>query len=655
MSGWGQARSAAGVPERSRRPFAALLAKELHFHRVSLAGIGALTLLHLVVVVLRWFLRGKRIDGMAEGVLNFYPFIWLFVPLLVGCLSIAEERRLGTMDVHLGLPVARRYQIVLKFLFVLVLGFILSFGLLFFCEGLAMGLGVPAAIGIFEPKSSFLFFFVALLALSLIAFYASSLTSSLVQSLAVAVGLSGLCFILSKSGPDLPSIFGSQLWQGPIFHLVAWPILVTTLVVLAYGNFGALTGHSAIWRRNLTRLALALAAITAVTSLLYQRCWEFAMQLEPAHGPAKINRSALTNLRSYYNNGSFACVLPDGRLISTQIEYRESPGPGPAVVLQRSDGGKLWMGPRSRSVAGSNWVDAITMRPQIAAIRSDGTLWISQKPALPPMMKGSPPVDGPAPSLTQFGTATNWSRIVRGLGASSLLLLKTDGTLWQWGTNTYIPDRTLDLRDYEPRLLATGSNWAAFVASARFLYLWKTNGEAWMLHSERSGQGKRQHEVGSELFLERFQDLDKSQWREVASVMGNEVGLRADGTLWTWQYWSNVHDTPTKPTPFHSSNDWAHLSGSWGFMTGLKTDGSLWLWRADMQRNSNSFFRDGGAAPTRLGRSTDWLAMISQGDGVLTLAADGGLWYWQGGYGYPPPLLTPSRKPIQMQNLLTLE
>ena len=185
---------------RSCRPIAALLVKELQLQQVSLLGMAALFVLHLGVVLARKATLGS-LQGTARAVFDFYPFVWVFVPLLVGSLSVAEERRLGTMEAHLGLPVSSRIQFVIKFLFVLVLGGLLSSALLLAAESVATVLGAPAQIGIFEPGETPVVLFCTLLAVSLISFYASSLTRNLLQAMAVSVVLGLLTFRLCIDRP----------------------------------------------------------------------------------------------------------------------------------------------------------------------------------------------------------------------------------------------------------------------------------------------------------------------------------------------------------------------------------------------------------------------------------------------------------------------
>jgi hypothetical protein len=96
-------------------------------------------------------------------------------------------------------------------------------------------------------------------------------------------------------------------------------------------------------------------------------------------------------------------------------------------------------------MAGSNWVSATTDHVEFwnkygggpmtavgyldtVAVKADGTLWIPSE-AKPVVWTGA--------KMIQFGDETNWQQVIR--KNTGLLLLKQDGTLWQWGTNQVEP------------------------------------------------------------------------------------------------------------------------------------------------------------------------------------------------------------------------
>ncbi len=143
---------------------------------------------------------------------------------------------------------------------------------------------------------------------------------------------------------------------------------------------------------------------SASATVIYHRAWGAFEWFEPrdgVHGPAVLPLRKPVMLRSHFGN-SAAAIFQDGRLwVDRTVGSR-----WPAI-----SGGYF--------APGSNWVDVAILNEETVAIRSDGTLWVSDKPGWPER-------------LVQFGTGTGWKSAVRYYDYS-VILLKRDGTLWQWG------------------------------------------------------------------------------------------------------------------------------------------------------------------------------------------------------------------------------
>jgi hypothetical protein len=88
--------------------------------------------------------------------------------------------------------------------------------------------------------------------------------------------------------------------------------------------------------------------------------------------------------------------------------------------------------------------------------------------------------------MNRLGDETNWKRVVR-MGPG-FLLLKTDGSLWEWGASRF--DWSLEqnswpswpsVRISKPQQFGTDSDWAEiFVDWAD--YARKTHGSIWAVH-----------------------------------------------------------------------------------------------------------------------------------------------------------------------------
>ncbi len=634
---------------RERRPWAALFWKEVQLQQVTLVGMGCLLALHLGAVALRkagahafWWTTLVVLEG--------FGFLWFIVPLLAGSQSVAEERKFGTMQAHLCLPVSRRVQFDIKLLLVLVLG--LSSAVLFWT--VEQGIGGGNFI-----KLSLIFIF---LLLALAGFYASTLTDGVLPALATAaLILLGLWMTLLLLLPLIESCTGILLL------FIASPVTAAALLWLSYRNFGNVSESWRLWWRNALALAATAAFAIGLTTAIYHRAWEWLAPLEPPHGPARLSPEKPSVLRNY-DCGTVA-LLPDGRLWIGCL------GRDPRRQFHGVSWGEKWMGMGGNEFApGSNWVDAAASSREIVAIRSDGTLWVSEKPRNFWFDNGGLPLVEKPAALIQFGQDSNWLRVTPDLN-QAMFLLKRDGTLWDWGINSFNRKQMWrSLRTFEPRRLGKDSDWAGlFQIQGWNTYFWKTNGSAWC--SEWHGPHKAsllpgEQKVETGLYMERLPFLDDTRWRCLASFpFGiSFAGIRDDGTLWFFNRHQNrqprlrgsraLSTNAAKigeavPVRVGNDSDWADITRMWPGLVARKTDGSLWKWDSETLA---AFHKP----PVRLGTHSDWVALGSINGGIFSLAADGTLWSWPTpwpvGFSLEKnpvslPLLAASRKPDRIENI----
>ena len=122
--GWGAKIRTGAEQRRAWRPRAALVFKELRLHESQFIAAGVLALAHLGIVTLKAF--GTIHKNSTWGfVTESFWWLWLAMPLLVGCAAAAEERKLGTMGAQLCLPLRRHTQFAIK------LGTVLALSVLF--------------------------------------------------------------------------------------------------------------------------------------------------------------------------------------------------------------------------------------------------------------------------------------------------------------------------------------------------------------------------------------------------------------------------------------------------------------------------------------------------------------------------------------------
>ena len=225
----------------------ALFVKELRLQQGTLQIALGLVILHLAALMAmkhtrEWLSQELRVTWM----------IWLVVPLVIGSVSIADERRSRTLESALCLPVGRVRQFAVKLLVV--------FGL-----GLFLGAIMPWSLETLRRKGDsddvmpLIFFLIGATTITAIGYYASSLSESLLQSIGAAIGFCVLFpFVFRYIVEDrLASIFWWEVWIGFIL-LCLW---------LSYANFKHLRITRRHWLGN--GGILILAAIIAARILWF--------------------------------------------------------------------------------------------------------------------------------------------------------------------------------------------------------------------------------------------------------------------------------------------------------------------------------------------------------------------------------------------------
>jgi hypothetical protein len=281
-------------------------------------------------------------------------------------------------------------------------------------------------------------------------------------------------------------------------------------------------------------------------------------------------------------------------------------------------------------LSGSNWVAATTERLYLSwnvkgkqffasgfmdtvGIQPDGTLWVSENPDQNKWTAGT---------LRQYGSETNWRQLAQ--SRTSIVLLKSDGTLWRWGSVTNELHQWPGLRAFTPHQIGTNSDWQELFTLG-LIFARRTDGRVWQLNVNwKTGQDE----------LNRATNLDEIV-SQTASGAGDQhtAFVRADGTLWKLNlYWDekNRQTTGSGILQVGKENDWRAVAVNQSRMVALKSDGSLWQWHFlnPWDMSQEQLILSAQEPPTRLGIHNDWVAIASTWEDVIALAADGSLWLW---------------------------
>ena len=217
-------------------------------------------------------------------------------------------------------------------------------------------------------------------------------------------------------------------------------------------------------------------------------------------------------------------------------------------------------------------------------VKSDGTMWawgsnsyglLGQNQSTP--TKYSSPVQIPG---------TNWA--VCSGSTSAAIATKTDGTLWTWGRNNYGTLGHNNAVQYSSPVQIPGTSWPTtkglLICSSITAFAIKTDGTLW-------GWG-RNGEYGS---LGVSDKTDRSSpvqipgttWSQVDMASSAVQAIKTDGTMWGWGYGSDgqLGLNQSGPSKNFSSpkqipgTTWAVVDcGYNGSTMATKTDGTLWGW-----------------------------------------------------------------------------
>ena len=663
------ARPAGLEARRSWRPRAALWWKELQLHQSQFVLAGVLLLLHLAVIGVRRFVNANEMPSL-DFILHTFWVLWLFMALLVGCTAVAEERKLGTLEGQLCLPVARRRQFVSKFLCALLLT--VFFGALM--PVLLEGKRILPAFDPFDWESSFdhpdgyypqfgpylgelLSLTIPLLGLAglagiaaligLMAFYASTLSRNALQSFAPAVLGLFLVSLIWKVAANTEELFGEAVWRGPLIYLLGVPAFVVALGGLMYWNFKRVLVGGMVWRRNLLVLLGTLLAVTTTTAALYHRAWEKFMRLEPPHGPAMLRADERVNLQ--IEAWKPLVKLSDGRIWASHGgRWNEKMG----MIMSAGEF-------KGEFLEGTNWAKVVGTYRDLVGLRRDGSLWVKEQSQIIP----APPHSAPASKrLIRLGTDNDWIDAVP-YQFQMALLLKADGTLWQLGTNRWSTNQPPPgLRAFTPQRLGTNTDWTEFSTQGGRILFHQRDGRFWT-SPKYSSVDTNTLVLNAAVTLFRAPDFNltdpslvQAAWRGGSA----RVAVLPDGTFRAVGGWRSAPDRNGKvkwgmqkaDVRIGSETNWLLLAGrDHGLAVTLKSDGTLWRWEFP----EDPALRPDTAVATQISMHSDWVAVTAGWAGIFSLARDGSLWLWQFESLHLDQdryaLLRPSRRPQRMGNI----
>ena len=293
-------------------------------------------------------------------------------------------------------------------------------------------------------------------------------------------------------------------------------------------------------------------------------------------------------------------------------------------------------------VPGTTWKD-VNGSAQVMATKTDGSLWmwgsneagkLGQNEAPGTRNSYSSPVQIPGTTWEIGGSKSS----VKGIVAT----IKTDGTLWVWGSNGLgqlglNQGTDVSFNRSSPTQVGTETTWSTVSAGNGFTYGVKTDGTAWgwgrneygEMGQNTTGAGGSPSNYG---FSSPIQIGTNTNWLTLTAGQGSCFGTKTDGTLWSWgaNKWGNLAQNSTTETDRISSpaqvgteTTWSQTLGTVATMDyaagAIKTDGTLWMWGYQFYGvlGNNTQNEYGGiASPVQL-PGTSWARVFGTSNSVV--------------------------------------
>jgi alpha-tubulin suppressor-like RCC1 family protein len=288
--------------------------------------------------------------------------------------------------------------------------------------------------------------------------------------------------------------------------------------------------------------------------------------------------------------------------------------------------------PVTTSAGGANWKQIGGGYRHTAAIKTDGTLWTWGRGNEAQL--GDNTVTTRSTPVTTFAGGTNWKQVAG--GNEHTAAIKTDGTLWTWGRNVSgaLGDNTTTTRRTPVTTFAGGTNWKQVTCGSSHTAAIKTDGTLWTWGSNGSGL------LGDNTITTRFTPVTTfaggTNWKQVAGGDNNTAAIKTDGTLWTWGNNSNgqlgdntATSRPTPVTTFAGGTNWKQVACGQLHIAAIKTDGTLWTWGANFSGQLGVNDTNIRCTPvTTFVGGTNWKQVTGETNHTAAIKTDGTLWTW---------------------------
>jgi alpha-tubulin suppressor-like RCC1 family protein len=248
-----------------------------------------------------------------------------------------------------------------------------------------------------------------------------------------------------------------------------------------------------------------------------------------------------------------------------------------------------------------------------------------------------------ASPVSVVGGFTDWCQVSAG-GAHSVGL-RTNGTAWAWGDNSSGRLGTNNTTCYSSPVSVVGgfTDWCQVSAGWCHVLAIRTSGTLWAWGNNGSGQ------LGDCTVIAKSSPVSVvggfTDWCQVSAGTFHTLAVRTNGTLWAWGCNGNgrlgTNNTTTYSSPVSvvgGFTDWCQVSAGRWHSLGIRTNGTLWSWGnnpvGQLGTNNTTTY---SSPVSVVGGFTDWCQvatslwcsiLFSNVSHTLGVRSNGTLWAW---------------------------
>jgi len=214
--------------------------------------------------------------------------------------------------------------------------------------------------------------------------------------------------------------------------------------------------------------------------------------------------------------------------------------------------------------------------------------------------------------------------------------VRTNGTVWAWGNNTFgrLGDNSIITRSSPVSVVGGFTDWCQVSGGQTHSLGVRTNGTAWAWGYNGQGQ------MGNDSNISQRSPISVvggfTDWCHVSAGFRHSLGLRTNGTVWTWgcngcgRLGDNSNIDRSSPVSVCGGfTDWCQVSAGNQHNLGVRTNGTAWGWgRNTLSTLGDNSTIDRSSPVSVVGGFTDWCQVSAGHYHSLGVRTNGTAWAW---------------------------